>query len=109
MRVVVFIVILLRDLFQPVPILLASQHQPDVRYLSLFSGIEAASRSMNIHMARVYLRETIAQRKSGRKNHGWHATLLRWAANRRMAAMQSPRDVVQGDLFVVAQPQRAAA
>ena len=38
-----------------------------------------------IHMARVYL----AQARASRRHPGWHATLLRWAAQHRRAAAKA--------------------
>jgi len=39
-------------------------------------------RETNIYMARVYL----AQARLSRQHSNWHATLMRWAANRRRMA-----------------------
>lgn len=50
------------------------------------------SREMHIHMARVLL----AQARVSRRHPAWHATLLRWAADRRRRAAQCTR---QGELF----------
>ena len=38
-----------------------------------------------IYMARVYL----AQARASRRHPGWHATLLRWAAQHRRAAAKA--------------------
>ncbi len=47
-------------------------------------------RDLNVHTARVYLREAQARRQY----RGWHATLLGWAANaRRRADAATPRDL----------------
>lgn len=49
-------------------------------------------RELHVHMARVFLMQARASRRHG----AWHATLLRWAAQRRMRAMRCAR---QGELF----------
>jgi hypothetical protein len=46
-------------------------------------------RELHIHMARVFINQARARRQHGR----WHATLLRWAADRRLRAMTKPNTV----------------
>lgn len=55
------------------------------------------SRAMHIHMACAFLHQAAVVRLQG-IHHGWHATLLRWAAERRRRAM-SESEPAQGDLF----------
>ncbi|MBR8241082.1 hypothetical protein [Burkholderia multivorans] len=52
-------------------------------------------REMHIHMARVFLN----QARAARRHPGWHATLLRWAADRRLLAAHNEPEPVQGELF----------
>ncbi|HDR9834247.1 TPA: hypothetical protein QDC51_000999 [Burkholderia multivorans] len=54
-----------------------------------------SDRQMHIHMARVFL----SQARAARRHSGWHATLLRWAANRRLMATQNQPEPVQAELF----------
>jgi glutamate-1-semialdehyde aminotransferase len=56
---------------------------------------------LHIHMARTYLHQAMVVRMQGH-HHGWHATLLLWAANRRLLAMQTvekTQEPAQLDLF----------
>jgi glutamate-1-semialdehyde aminotransferase len=55
-------------------------------------------RELHIHMARTYLHQAMVVRLQGH-HHGWHATLLRWAASRRVRAMHTNEAPAQGDLF----------
>lgn len=55
-------------------------------------------RELHIHMARTYLHQAMVVRLQGH-HHGWHATLLRWAANRRLRATQTREEPAQTDLF----------
>ncbi|MEX3555282.1 MAG: hypothetical protein VB131_01175 [Burkholderia gladioli] len=52
------------------------------------------SREMHIYMARAFLN----QARASRRHPGWHATLLRWTANRRLMAVHKP-EPQQGELF----------
>lgn len=56
-------------------------------------------RELHIHMARVFLSQAAVVRQQG-IHHGWHATLLRWAAARRRRAMNASAVAGQLDLFV---------
>lgn len=44
-------------------------------------------REWHIRMARTFLHQAAVVRRQG-IHHGWHAALLRWAAGRRLQAMQ---------------------
>ncbi|MBB5462919.1 hypothetical protein [Paraburkholderia sp. Cpub6] len=53
-------------------------------------------RELHIHMARVHLFHA----RVSRHHPGWHATLLRWAAERRIRAMMKTTEApAQLDLF----------
>lgn len=55
-------------------------------------------RDWHIRMARTYLHQAMVVRLQG-IHHGWHATLLQWAANRRLRAMAKPESPAQAELF----------
>lgn len=55
-------------------------------------------RDLHIHMARAFLHQALVVRQQG-IHHGWHATLLRWAAARRRRAMKPAVAAEQLDLF----------
>jgi hypothetical protein len=55
---------------------------------------DLSEREINLHCARVYLREAQARRTS---NPGFASTLLEWAGNARRRAMSER--AAQGDLF----------
>lgn len=52
-------------------------------------------REWHMHMARVHLFHA----RVSRHHPGWHATLLRWAAARRIRAMKANEAPVQLGLF----------
>jgi hypothetical protein len=57
-----------------------------------------STRAQHVHAARVYL----AQARAFRRHGGFHALLLKWAANRRRRAAGEPRLTAatgQGELF----------
>ena len=60
-----------------------------------------SDRELHIHMARAYLHQAAVVRHQG-IHHGWHATLMSWAAGRRLRAMRSieQQQPAQLDLFV---------
>lgn len=63
--------------------------------------LDMEQRELHIHMARAFLHQAAVVRHQG-IHHGWHATLLRWAANRRLraaAAVQEQPGPAQGELF----------
>ncbi|MFD1558300.1 hypothetical protein ACFSHT_22165 [Paraburkholderia silviterrae] len=57
-----------------------------------------SEREWHIHMAKIYLNQAMVVRRQG-IHHGWHATLLRWAASRRLKAIAKPTEPAQLDLF----------
>jgi len=66
--------------------------KPSIHYLSLFSGIEAASqtrREDSIRCAKVYLAEA-ARRRHHLPSNDFFWTLLQWASNSRKRAMTAP-------------------
>jgi hypothetical protein len=54
-----------------------------------------SQRELHIHMARIHLFHA----RVSRHHPAWHATLLRWAAERRRRATQKPEMHEQLDLF----------
>ncbi len=57
-----------------------------------------SERDWHIRMAKTYLHQAMVVRMQG-YHHGWHATLLLWAANRRSRAAHCKQEPIQGDLF----------
>lgn len=53
------------------------------------------TRADHVMMARVYL----GQAREQNKHPGWRATLLKWAGDRRRAAMSSRSSPAQAELF----------
>lgn len=60
------------------------------------------------YMARAYLAQAAHVRRNTPQHTGWHATLLQWAANRRLRHAEALKEAairatipkpVQGDLF----------
>ncbi|WP_321953154.1 hypothetical protein [Paraburkholderia bannensis] len=54
-----------------------------------------SDRELHIHMARVHLMHA----RVSRHHPAWHATLLRWAAERRNRATKKTEEPAQLDLF----------
>ncbi|MCG5072227.1 hypothetical protein [Paraburkholderia tagetis] len=59
-----------------------------------------SEREWHIRMAKTYLHQAMVVRLQG-IHHGWHATLLKWAAKRRLqaASMNEQQQPAQGELF----------
>jgi hypothetical protein len=53
------------------------------------------TRETHIHMARVF----IAAARANRHHPAWHATLMKWAAQRRTRAARWLKPGQQGELF----------
>jgi hypothetical protein len=65
---------------------------------ALFFEVEMDARAWHIHMARIYLAQAQHVRRYP-QHSAWHATLLSWAAKRRLQAMACKPEPVQQELF----------